>query len=161
MHDTMSPVLDTAMSFQESKYLTSFVTIMIVTLGYARRAHGRWQAGDFDGEAGLAALGASVLWFVGALVVAGIVGQIVLSLLHGIAGGDVEYREDERDRLIEHRAMNAAFTALSVAFVAAMIGLIMGQGAVLAVFTILAGFVLGGLVADIWRIVLHRRGFRI
>ncbi len=157
----MSPKQDTIMSFQESKYLTSFATILIVTLNYAFRANARWQAGDFDGEAGLSALGASVLWFVGALVVAGIAGQIALSILRGMTGGEVDYRADERDRLIEHRAMNAAFLALSFAFIAAMIGLIVGQGAVHAVFTILAGFVLGGLVADIWRFVLHRRGFRI
>jgi len=149
------------MSFQEGKYLTSFVTILVVTIAYARRALARWEAGDFDGDHGLAALGASVLWFIGALILAGIATQIVLSILSGIAGGDVEYGEDERDRLIEQRAMNAAFIVLSVAFVGAMIGLVLGQGAVHAVFTILSGFILGGLVADVWRFVLYRRGFRI
>lgn len=153
--------MDTIMSFQESKYLTSFVTILAVSLGYAFRARDRWQAGDFDGPAGLSALGASVLWFIGALILAGIAAQIVLAILRGMAGDDVDMREDERDRLIEHRAMNAAFTALSIAFVGAMIGLVMGQTAVHAVLTIVAGFVLAGLVADAWRFVLHRRGVRL
>lgn len=149
------------MSYQEIRYLASFVTFLVVSLTYAVRVTARWGAGDFDGGAGLSALGASVLWFIGALIVAGIAAQIVVAILRGIMGGDLDMTEDERDRLIEHRAMNAAFVALSFAFAGAMVALVMGQGAVAAILTILAGFVLAGLVADAWRFTLHRWGFRI
>lgn len=149
------------MSYQETRYLASFVTFLVTGLFYAQRVTARWQAGDFDGAAGLSALGASVLWFIGAMIAAGIGAQIVVAILRGIMGADLDMTEDERDRLIEHRAMNAAFVALSVPFLGAMVALVLGHGPVAAILIILSGFVLAGLVADAWRFALHRWGVRI
>lgn len=149
------------MSLQESKYLTSLLTILAVALWYGRRSLGRWQEGVFDGDSGLVALGASVLWFIAALVGAGILTQILLVILRGILGAEIDAPEDERARQIEYRAMNAAFTVLSIFFIGAMLALVFGHGAVAAILAIVAGFVAAGLVADIWRITLYRRGLRI
>lgn len=148
------------MSLQESRYLVSFLTFLAAAIWFGLRAADRFQAGAFDGPEGLAALGRAVLWFIAALVGIGILAQIALAILRGILGADNDDRSDERDRLIEHRAMNAAFTALSLFFLGAMFLLAFGHGAPLAVLTVTAGFVAAGLVADLWRIALHRWGVR-
>ncbi len=150
------------MSSQESRYLVSLLAFLAVSAEYARRVAALHAAGAFEGEEGLAFAGRAVLWFIAAMVAAGILAQILHAVLRGLFGAETDMREDERDRQVEFRAMRAAFTVLSLFFLAAMGALgFLGWSAFAVLQTILAGFVAAGIVADLWRIALYRWGFRL
>jgi hypothetical protein len=147
------------MSYQEAKYAASFVTTLITSLIYAQRVQALHAAGYFDGADGAALTGRAILILIGAIVVAGILGQIVLAIVLAIFGNELESREDERDRQIEMRAMHLAFTLLGIGFLGAMILLALGRAPFLVFHLITYAMVLAGLGADLYRIWLHRRGF--
>ncbi len=156
--ETDSPE-STAMSYQEAKYAASFVTTLLTSLLYAQRVQALYADGYFSGADGSALTGKAILILIGAIVVAGIVGQIVLAIARAILGADLESREDERDRQIEMRAMHLAFTLLGFGFLGSMILLALGREPFLVFHLITYAMVLAGLGADLYRIWLHRRGF--
>lgn len=149
----------TAMSYQEARYAASFVTTLLTSLIYAQRVQALYADGYFSGADGSALTGQAILILTGAIVVAGILGQIILAIVRAIFGADLESREDERDRQIEMRAMNLAFTLLGLGFLGSMILLALGRESFLVFHLITYAMVLAGLGADLYRIWLHRRGF--
>lgn len=158
--DTMSALADgtRAMSYQELKYATSFATTLIVALLYDRRIDALNSAGYFDGDNGMVLTGRALLILVAAIVGAGILGQILLAIGSTIAGGEVEMDEDERDRLIELKAMNWAFSLFGAGLLAALAALALGWSAFDVLHYIIYAMIAAGLFADAMRVFLHRRG---
>ncbi|MFN3643003.1 MAG: hypothetical protein ACK4TB_08780 [Gemmobacter sp.] len=143
------------MSHQEAKAMTAFATTFAVAMAYALHLARSLDAGTLaDG----AMAGRTILILIAAVVGAGIAGQVVLHLARVVLGREVEWDEDERDRLIDLRAMNVAFSVLGAGFLAAVAGLALGWPPVLALHAITGAMLLAGLTADGIRIVLHRRG---
>lgn len=149
---------DISMTYAELKYATSFTTTALAALAYGWRVSALHAAGYFDGPDGMALTGRALLILVGLVVGAGILGQIALALVTALRGGEVEMDEDERDRLIELRTMNWAFSTFGAGFLAALVALALGHGAFAVFHYIAYAMVLTGLAADLIRITLHRRG---
>lgn len=147
------------MSYQDAKYATSFVTTLPVSLYYAYRVQGLYAAGYFDGPDGMMLAGRAILILIGAVVAINILAQIMLAIFTVIVGSEMETREDERDKLIELKAMNLAFTLFSIGFLASFVALAFGRPAFEVFHGIIFSMVLCGLIADLIRIRLHRRGF--
>jgi hypothetical protein len=147
------------MTFHEIKYLVSFLSTALVALLYALRVHALAADGYFSGPDGDLLTGRALLILIGLLVGAGIIGQIILSIAAVIAGHNPEYDDDERDRQIDMRAMRAAFVLVGIAMIGALVLLATGSTPFLTFHVLIFGMVAAGLIADLWRIVLYRRGF--
>lgn len=158
----MSPIADIswpAMTFHEIKYLVSFLTTALVSAFYALRVRTLASDGFFNGPDGDLLTGRALLILIALVVGAGIVGQIILSIAAVIAGHKPEYDDDERDRQIDMRAMRVAFVLVGVAMIGALALLATGSTPFLTLHILVFGMVAAGLIADLWRIVLYRRGF--
>lgn len=147
------------MTFHEIKYLVSFLTTALVSALYGLRVHGLAAEGYFSGPDGNLLTGRALLILIGLLVGAGILGQIILSIAAVIVGHNPEYDDDERDRQIDMRAMRAAFVLVGIAMIGALVMLATGSTPFLTFHILVFGMVAAGLIADLWRITLYRRGF--
>jgi heme A synthase len=147
------------MTVQEIKYLVSFFTTALVSTLYALRIHTLAEQGYFGGPDGDILTGRALLILVGLIIGAGILGQIVFTIVAAIAGHSAEFDEDERDRQIDQRAMRAAFVLVGMAMIGALIMLATGATPFLSFHILVFGMVAAGLIADLWRIALYRRGF--
>lgn len=147
------------MTFHEVKYLVSFLTTALVSTLYALRVRTLAAEGFFSGPDGDLLTGRALLILIGLVVGAGIVGQIVLSITAAILGHTPEYDDDERDRQIDMRAMRVAFVLVGMAMIGALALLATGSTPFLTLHILVFGMVAAGLIADLWRVALYRRGF--
>lgn len=152
------------MSYQEKSAIAHLISTVLVIGLYGFFVFGMYQAGQFDGPDGLSLLGKAVLVMVVGGIVVNIVASILVSIVAGIVqnvtSGEFEpLVTDERDRLIELKAMSFATYALGIGFVGSMGLLALGQTA----FVVLNLIVISGALADILgslvKLVLYRRGF--
>jgi hypothetical protein len=146
------------MTIQELRYLFSFFTTALVSAVYALRVRSLAAEGYFTGPDGDLLTGRALLIPVALIVGAGIAGQIVLAIAAAIFGRTAEFDEDERDRQIDMRAMQVAFSLVGIAMLGALILLATGSTPFLVFHVIIFGMVAAGLTADLWRIALYRRG---
>ena len=147
------------MTFHEIKYLVSFLSTALVSTLYALRIRTLAADGYFDGPDGDLLTGRALLILVGLIVGAGILGQIIVSITAVILGHQPEYDDDERDRQIDMRALRVAFALVGVAMLGALALLATGATPFLTFHVLVFGMVGAGLIADLWRIALYRRGF--
>lgn len=108
------------------------------------------------------------LW--GVIIVLAVIGTILLTIFTHIASGIVhkvrtnedpyiEDFEDERDQLIDLKGIRVTYTISSLGSALSMLTYVFGHPP-LVMFSLLIFFgVLAQIVADIWRLVLYRRGF--
>jgi hypothetical protein len=147
------------MTFHEIKYIVSFLSTALVSTLYALRIRTLAADGYFDGPDGDLLTGRALLILIGLIIGAGIVGQIIVSITAVILGHKPEYDDDERDRQIDQRAMRAAFVLVGIAMLGALVLLATGSTPFLTFHVLVFGMVGSGLMADLWRITLYRRGF--
>lgn len=68
------------MTYQEAKYTTSLATTAFSAAIYAGRVYPLYLSCYFDGPDGMTFTGRAILILIAAIVVAGIVGQILLAI---------------------------------------------------------------------------------
>ena len=147
------------MTYQEAKYATSMATTALAAVIYAVRVRALKAEGYFDGTDGMVLTGRAILILIAVIVVAGILGQILLAIATAISGNKPDMDEDERDKLIDLKAMNWAFSIFGFGLLAALIALALGHPAFAVFHYIIYAMIAAGLCADMIRIWLHRRGF--
>jgi hypothetical protein len=146
------------MTFPE--FSTLLQTLRALVLGglYANWARGAFEAGRFDGDAGLVLLGQALLIYIGVTIGIGIVVQ-VLSIIIAIARGE-ESRPgdlDERDLAIERRATVKGFSTVGLGFVGMAVALWYGFGAVSAIHVLFGGFVLADVMTNLAKFISYWR----
>ena len=147
------------MTYQEAKYATSLTTTALAAGIYAARVHPLYTSGYFDGPDGMVLTGRAILILIAAIVVVGILGQIVLAIGATIAGAELEMNEDERDKLIELKAMHVGFSIFGAGFLGSFIALALGRPPFEVFHLIIYAMIATGIIADMIRIWRHRRGF--
>lgn len=147
------------MSWFERATAVQALRAVLVYAWFLHRQQGHLAAGALDGEAGLRLLGWEMLLLVMVTIVFGIVIQIVATILTTATGEEsIAAIEDERDRLIEARAMVRGFSLAGMGFLAAMLALWQGWGAVWAINLMLAGMVLADIVVNLLKFFHYARG---
>ena len=144
------------MSFLEIATIIQTIRSAVFTGAYAWWAWGAAGAGRFDGPEGLVLLGKGLFIFIVATVVAGIILQVIaivitIALDQESRPGDL----DERDRMIERRALQHGFTFIGFGFVGAVLALWWGHGAVLGFHVMLAGFTLADFAVNTSKFVSY------
>ncbi len=149
------------MSYQEKKVAVSLISALIVFALYAFYMFGMFQEGRFDGPEASSLVGKSSFVLIGASIVVSIVVQIVFAIIHAIATRENErFTSDERDKLIELKAMQIILITFSVVFLASMgvLALEMLLPYMVFLLIILSMFV-ANIIGDLAKLFLYRRGF--
>ncbi|MCF6326345.1 MAG: hypothetical protein L3J21_03520 [Devosiaceae bacterium] len=149
------------MPYQEKSAIVSLVSGVIVFALYYYFIRQMYQAGTFEGPGAGAEIGKSILWLIFGGIVVNIIGHIVFSIIYAIANkeADPSIVIDERDKLIELRALRVAYYIFGAGFVAAMIALAVGQTYFLTFNILIFSFFIAGVAEVLMQLFLYRRGF--
>ncbi len=145
---------------QKSIYASLFSTVLIFTIyfWYMAEMHGQ---GAFDGENAYALIGQSVLWLMVGGIVVNIIAHIAINIIYAIITNEANSNPvvDERDKLIELRALRVAYYVFGAGFVLSMISLALGQPPFIAFIIIIFSCAIASLSEGFVQLFLYRRGF--
>lgn len=157
--DSRSPMKGVLMSWMESSPLAQALRAVLLYLWYLGRLRELSAQGALDGDAGLALMGWQILLLIGVTIAIGILIQIICVILTTATGQEsAADLEDERDKVIEARATVTGFSLAGIGFVAAVLALWQGWGAVWAFNLVLAGMVASDLAVNLLKFLRYWRG---
>lgn len=166
------------MSYQEKRIVTGLLSGAAILAAYCLFAWGAYRAGEAD-AGNLAFWAAAMLKFIGVGIAATIIIQILFHILLsvGIAVREkirdaetddrqieqsikAEMVEDERDRLIELKALRVGFICAGAGFILSLVTLVLGRSPVLMLNILYLSFLLGSLLEGVVQLFLYRSGVR-
>lgn len=143
----------------EREALSGLITMLIAIVLFALRLFSQHAAGAFDGPEALQVWARSVLILIGvSIVIAAAVAVAVHVLEAALTGEWPDDRHDERDHLIERRALTWGWYLLSFGVLGIVGALALGASALKAMTLILALCAASELLRDAVKLVLYRRG---
>ncbi len=148
------------MSYQEKRVSISLLGMLAVFAVYAVCMAGYYQDGRLAGPDAGALIGRSVFILMGAGIAAVIVLQIVFAIVNAMVTREEEKPvSDERDRLIDLKAMQVGYMVFSLGFVAAMGLLALGMAALQTALLIIVGAMFfASVIGDVVKLMLYRYG---
>jgi len=150
------------MSSQEKRVAVSLISSLIVLALYIYYGAGLHNSGALDGPEASHLVGRSAFIMIGAGIVVSIVIHILFTIVHTVATGEQagEDSADERDKLIELKAMQIAFVTFSFGFMALLGVMAFGDiGPYLVTLLTIACLYGASILSDCIKLVLYRRGF--
>lgn len=148
------------MSLKESRILVTIIATLAIFAAYQIIILGRYEDGRFDGEDGLRLIGQAILILIGVQVAGTIIAQIVATIIHAIVTRQEEPDfDDERDKLIELRALRVSFILVGVGIVGTMVAMATGTAVFWVFNLIIIAMIAGDIVGNVVRLRLYRRGF--
>lgn len=164
------------MSYQEKKTIVSIITGILVLVAYFTYVSGKYQTGMNTTE-DMKFWAATMLMFIGIGIVAAIVIQIVFHILLSVAiavqekvkngkcdDGEIErilgteIVTDERDKLIELKAMRVGFIIAGIGFVSALISFLLYNSPGVMMNILFISFSAGSMIEGIAQLYFYRRG---
>ncbi len=148
------------MASEERNAIGAFIASIITFIYFGTPIWRKTQAGAYSGDEGLVSWAHDVLWLMGGGIVIGIVVMIAFHILLSIITNNPspEMITDERDRMIGRRGTLITLVIASAGFIAAIVMLAVGWGAIAALNTILVGMALGSTISEIQKMVYYRFG---
>lgn len=148
------------MSIKEKRIIATTISNLLIFAVYFVIILRMYQDGRFDGEDAARLVGQSVLILIGAQIVANIVVSIVVAIIHAIATREEEPDiTDERDKLIELRALRLSFILFASSFAGAIASLALGASYFFAFQVMLVAGAVSDVIGNVFRLYLYRRGF--
>ncbi|MGJ3238359.1 MAG: hypothetical protein ACFE0Q_06605 [Anaerolineae bacterium] len=150
------------MSYKEKNIVVTLVNFSLILTFYVISILRMIQRETFIAENVFRVFGWVVFFAVIVTIIALILAQFGVTIFEAIRTGDkdpeIEYFEDERDKLIDLKGTQATYTVSSVGSFIAMLTFVFGQPP-LVMFTLLIFFgVLAQIVGDITRLMFYREG---
>lgn len=164
------------MSYPEKKTLVSIGTGLAILAAYGLYAFGRVQSGMVAAD-DLRFWATTILIFVGVGVLAAIVIQIIFHILLSVSVAvkeqikhktcddkavektiELEMVQDERDKLIELKAMRVGFVVAGIGFLAAMGSLVFNYSPAVMVNILFVSFSVGSMAEGVAQMFYYRHG---
>ena len=149
------------MSSQEKRVTVSLLSSLIVLALYIYYGAGLHGSGALDGPEASYLVGKSAFVMIGVGIAVSIVIHIIFTIVHTVTAGrqDDESGADERDKLIELKAMQIAFVTFSFAFLTLLGVMTFGSiGPYLVILITIASRYGASILADCIKLALYRRG---
>ncbi len=147
------------MDIKEKRILISLIGSVLILGFYAWYVYSRFIAGNPDILNDYSFWGKSFLILIPVAIVTQIVIQIIFAIyIHATSKEEIDPIEDERDKLIELKAIKISHYIFIVGFMLAMGSLALGsQPWIMFVVLIFSGFI-ASVVNEMIRLYLYRRG---
>ncbi len=144
----------------KTTYAGLFSGILIFALYFWRISflHGQ---GRFEGADAMSLLAKTFLLMIPSGIFITIVSMILFSIIFAIATNDANpsFVVDERDRLIELRALRWSYYIFGAGFIGSMIALALGYTAFTVFNLIIGSMMLATLAEGLIQLAMHRRGY--
>ncbi len=148
------------MSNQSIGIAASLVSAIIVFAVYSYYMFGLYQGGAFEGAGASTLVGKSAIVLIVASIIAHVVVRVAFMVLNSMVTREVEpLIVDEREELIELKAMKIESIAFGICFVTSMIVLALALAPVYVVFLlIIASMFATSFLGALVKLYLFRRG---
>lgn len=162
------------MSDKSKNTITTMAVGVVLLIGYAIYAAGRFQQG-LDGPETLQSWALTILVFLGGAIVVVILVQIafriVLAATIAVRERDGEpdrverilassLAEDEMDRLVGMRSLRAGYAVVGAGFVGMLVALAFGVSPVIALHILFGSFAAASMVEGVVTVLGYERGVR-
>ncbi len=147
------------MDIKEKRILISLIGSVLILGFYSWYVYSRYISGNLDILNDFSFWGRSFLILIPVAIITQIVIQIIFAIyIHATSKEEIDPVEDERDKLIELKAIKISHYIFIVGFMLAMGSLALGsQPWIMFVVLIFSGF-MASVVNEIVRLYLYRRG---
>ncbi len=117
--------------------------------------------GRFEGADAMSLLAKTFLLMIPSGIVFTIVFMIIFSIIFAIATNDASpsFVVDERDRMIELRALRISYYIFGAGFIGSMIALALGYTAFTVFNLIIGSLMLATIAEGLIQLAMHRRGY--
>ena len=148
------------MSIKEKRIIGTLISNVLIFAAYLIIIIGMYQDGRFDGDDAARLVGQSILILIGAQIIGNIIVSIAVAIIHAIATREQEPDiTDERDKLIELRALRLSFLLFGMTFVGGIAALAFGSTYFVAFQVLIAAGAISDVIGNLFRLRLYRRGF--
>ena len=150
------------MSFQQKNIALSLSIFSVIMGFYLMRMVQMVQGDSFNST--------NVFRLWGIIALLAVIGTIVMTILTHIVGGvvhkvttnedpHIEDIQDERDILIDLKGTKVTYLFSSIGAALSMLTYVLGHPPLVMFSLLIFSGILAQIVADVWRLVLYRRGF--
>jgi uncharacterized membrane protein (DUF485 family) len=147
------------MDIKEKRILISLISSVIILLVYAWYVYQNYIAGNPDMLNDFTFWGKSFLFLIPVAIVSQIIIQIIFAIFIKITSDEeVDPIEDERDKLIELKAIKISHYLFIVGFMLAMGTLALGMKPWLMFVVLISSGFVASIVNEIARLIFYRRG---
>jgi hypothetical protein len=147
------------MDLKEKRILVSLISSVLIMLIYCIYVYYRFIDGNPELLNDLRFLGKWFLIMIPVAIVAQIIIQIVFAIVYKIAGNeDIDPIDDERDKLIELKAIKISHYIFILGFMLAMGCLAMGMQTMVMIFVLIASGFVASVVNEVLRLWYYRKG---
>ena len=146
------------MTYQERQAVGNLVAGLVIFTVYFIWAWRASQAGVFEMENASIIVGRAILVLIFGGVLFTIVVQILTSIVVSIITREPKpsFVVDERDRMLELRAIRVSYSIIGMGFIASMIALALGVNVLVVLQAIVLACALGTLFESVLMLILYR-----
>ncbi|PCI64138.1 MAG: hypothetical protein COB37_02975 [Kordiimonadales bacterium] len=151
------------MSHQEKTAAVSLISALIVLIFYNNYSLGIHAEGLLDGPDAAHLVGRSAFIMIGVGIGVTIILNIVFTIVHSVVTQEYDAEDaitNERDELIELKAMRISFISFCFAFMGILGVLAFGElGPYLTILCVIGVLYLSSILGDVIKLYHYRRGF--
>jgi len=145
---------------KERQILLSIVSTIVIFGFYSLYVYRNYIAGNPEILDDFTFWGRAFLVLIPITIIVNIPIHIVFAIVNRIVTNeDIPTKDDERDKLIELRAIRIAHWIFVVGFVSAMGAIALGMQPWLMLIIIIGSGFIGCIVSEVAKIIMYRRGF--
>jgi len=147
------------MDLKERRILVSLISSVLILCIYCLYVYYRHIAGNPEVLNDLKFLGKSFLIMIPVAIVAQIIIQIVFAIITKISSNeDIDPIDDERDKLIELKAIKISHYIFILGFMLAMGSLALGMQPWVMIFVLIGSGFVASVVNEVLRLYYYRKG---
>jgi hypothetical protein len=148
------------MDNKEKQILVTAISSLLIFAGYSTYLYMKYIAVNFDILNDFKFWGKTFLILIPVTIVSQIIIHIVFSIINKIVTNeDMPTKTDERDKLIELKAIRISHWIFTMGFLLSMVLLVLGMPPYSMFITLIASGFISGIVSEIAKFCFYRKGF--
>ena len=148
------------MDNKEKQILVTAISLILIFTCYSLYIYNRYIADNFNIINDFKFWGTSFLILIPVTIVSQIIIHIAFAIVNKIVTNeDVTNLSDERDKLINLKAIRISHWIFTIGFLLAMVSQVMGMPPYAMFITLVASGFVSGIVSEISKIYFYRKGF--
>jgi len=147
------------MDNKEKQILVSSISMILIFVCYSLYVYNKYISGNLEILDDFKFWGKTFLILIPVTIVAEIIIHIVFAIINKIVTNeDLESKSDERDKLIELRAIQISHWIFTIGFLLSMITLVIGMPPYAMFITLFASGFISSITSAIAKIYFYRKG---
>jgi len=148
------------MDNKEKQVMVTSISMVVIFLSYSLYVYNKYIADNFDIVNDFKFWGKTFLILIPVTIIAQIVIHIIFAIVNRIVTNeDMETKTDERDKLIELKALRISHWVFTFGFLLSMVSLVMEMPAYMMFIILIASGFISAVVSGIAKIYFYRNGF--